>query len=260
MKTLKAALFSSLLMWIAVSAQATVIVTYAEKPGAVNSSFINATTFDFNNLSLGIHKDVVWDGVGTFDQLNILKADQYGGANNTNYSVQGVGSTVKQTILNLDEASSYLGLWWSAGDGSNVVDFYSGENGTGTLIAEFTTANLLKALPKAYYGNPTTGGNYGKDAGEPFAYINFFATEGSSWSSIVFRNSSSSGLESDNYSSRVEVYDPTVDGPMPGVVFEAINGKQEVALAPEASTTLAMFLLGGLTFGGPLFRRFKKSA
>jgi len=260
MKTTKAILALGILSIFAFAqARATVIVTYAEQPGAETSSLVNASTFTFNNLSTGVHTNVEWDGVGTFDKLNILNADQYGGAANTKYAVEGLGS-VSQTILNLDHSSGYFGMWWSAGDAANVLDFYSGANGTGTLLAQFTTANLLKALPKAYYGNPNTGTNLGKDAGEPFAFINFFATPGSSWSSVVFKNSSSSGFEGDNYTSRVAVYNATTDGPMPGVVVEAINGTQEVniALAPEPNATFAMLLIGGLSAGGSFFRRFKK--
>jgi len=260
MKTNKAILALGILSVFAFAqARATVIVTYAEQPGAETSSVVNASTYTFNDLSTGVHSNVEWDGVGTFNKLNVLSADQYGGAGNTKYAVEGLGS-VSQTILNLNSPSGYFGMWWSAGDASNVLDFYSGANGTGTLLAEFTTANLLKALPKAYYGNPNTGTNAGKDASEPFAFINFFATPGSTWSSVVFRNSSNSGFEGDNYTSRVTVYNASTDGAMPGVVLEAINGTQEVSLAqaPEPNATFAMLLLGGLSAGGSFFRRIKK--
>lgn len=262
MKSLVSALAIGLLAALGASqAQATVVVTYAEQAGALNSSFINATTFDFNNLSTGVQKNVVWNGVGVFDQLNVLKADQYGGALNTKYSVQGVGSSVKATTFNLNTPSSYFGLWWSAGDSTNILDFYSGPNGTGTLLAEFTTANLIKTLPKAYFGNPNAGSNFGKNATEAYAFINFFGTPDTAWASVVLRNSTSSGFESDNYSSRVAAWVPAVDGPMPGIVLESIVGtKETLAQAPEASTTLALILFAGFSFGGSLLRRFNKKA
>ena len=263
MKPFKAAFIFGLLSVLSLAqARATVIVTYAEKPGAETSSVVNASTFTFNNLSTGTHTNVEWDGVGTFDKVNILNADQYGGAGNTKYAVEGLGS-VSQTILNLDQASGYFGMWWSAGDAANVLDFYSGANGTGTLLAQFTTANLLKALPKAYYGNPNAGSFYQKDSGEPFAFINFFATPGTAWSSVVFKNSSSSGFEGDNYTSRVQVYSSATDGAMPGVVVEAINGTQEISMAqaPEPNAFCAMLLLGSVSAGGSFFqRRFKARA
>ena len=271
MKTLKSTLLSSLLAALAsAQAHATVIVTYAEQPGQMDSTFIHATTDTFDDMATGLHDTANWvdsktgEIVGKFTSLNVKSADQYGGANNTNYAVTGLGINT-QTILNLTNASSYFGLWWSAGDPKNVLDFYSQADGKGTLIAEFTTANLLKKLqpiktyPDGYYGNPNTGTNYQKDAAEAFAYINFFGVPGTEWSSIVITNNGTSGFEADNYASRVKYYDPTNDGPMPGVVFEAINGTQ-VVLVPEPSATLAMVLLGGLSLGGPLFQRFKKKS
>lgn len=262
MKLLRAALSTSFIAILAFSqAKATVIVTYAEAPKAETSTLVNTFTYNFDNLALGINTNVGWEGVGTFDQLNIKHADQYGGANNTDYSVQGVGSSVSKTILNLDSPSGYFGLWWSAGDASNVLDFYSGANGTGTLLAEFTTANLLKKLPKTYYGNPNTGTFSGKNSSEPYAFINFFAVEGTAWSSIVFRNSSSSGFEADNYTSRTMAYNPSTDGAMPGVVLEAINGTQEVLVqVPEPHATVALLVITGVSVGGSLMRRVRKKA
>lgn len=271
MKLLTTSLAIGLLSLVTASlAQATVIVTYAEKPGLLQSSFINTTTYDFNSLSTGLHTDVVWSGTnakgetvttGTFNQLYIKSADQYGGADGSNYSVQGVNSPVTSTILNLNSPSSYFGLWWSAGDGANVLDFYSGANGSGNLIAEFTTANLLKVLSKSYNGNPNTGTYGGKDASEPFTFLNFFATPGNAWASVVFRNSSGSGFEADNISSRVAVYDRATDGAMPGVVFEAINGTtQTLVQVPEPGAIMAMLFVGFVSVGGPLLRRFKGKA
>jgi len=262
MKLLKSALIFGLLATLAASqTQATVIVTYAEDPGLMEKSFIkgDVSIFNFNSLQTNTKlTDVQWAGVGSFDKLYVLNADQYGGANNSRYSVQGVSSGVNQTTLTLTNESSYFGLWWSAGDASNVMDFYAKD---GSLLAEFTTANLINALPDTYKGNPNTGSFNGMDAHENFAFINFFATPGSAWSTIVFRNSSNSGFEADNYSSRVAVYDPVNDGPMPGVVFEAINGKEEVAIhVPEPTATLAMVLIGGLSMSGALVKRFRKMA
>jgi len=277
MKPTKAILSLSLLTLIAASrAQATVIVTYAEDPGQLNSTLVNSTVDTFNGITPGYYTSsshesaatqaaLTWSGVGTFTNLNIKSADQYGGAANTNYAVVGLGVNT-QSILNLNTPSSYFGLWWSAGDAKNVLDFYSGANGTGTLLAEFTTTNLMDKLtpktvyPNGYYGNPNAGPNYQKDSGEPFSFINFFGVPGTEWSSIVITNNGNSGFEADNYTSRVAAYDPTTDGAMPGVVLEAINGTQEVLLAqaPEPSAKWAMFLIGGLSLGGPLLRRSRK--
>jgi hypothetical protein len=262
MSAFKNILFATFLMGgLATQLQANVIVTYAEDSGSVSTSLKGTSGYDFNSLPLGTNTNVTWNGVGTFDQLYIKSADVYGGANGSSYSVQGVGSSVSQTILNLNSPSAYLGFWWSAGDSANVVKFYSGLNGTGTLIAEFTTDSLLKVLASqsSYYGNPNTGYSYSNgDSGEPFAYLNFFAMDGTDWSSIVFTNNSGSGFESDNYASRVEAYNAATDGPMPGVAFESIDGTSVVALAPEPSTYLAMIGFCGLSVVGAFARGLKK--
>ncbi|MCX6966491.1 MAG: PEP-CTERM sorting domain-containing protein [Verrucomicrobia bacterium] len=241
-------------------ARATAIVTYIENPGVVTSSIVHAPSYTFDTLPTGVQSNVAWDGVGTFDQLNILNADQFGGAANTRYAVEGLAS-VSQTILNLNSPSSYFGMWWSAGDTSNTLDFYSGANGTGTLLAEFATADLLKGLPYAYHGNPNAGALYQTDLSEPFAFINFFGTAETTWSSMVFRNAPGSGFEGDNYTSRVKAYDALVDGALPAFLIEAIKGGHEIPLAqvPEPNAAYAMLLLGGLSAGGTLFRRFKKA-
>ena len=281
MKTAKLALGIGLLAaMVASRAQATLVVTYSETPGAMNSTLSNTYVDTFNSDSSGFHtvagdSALTWAGVGTFTNLNIKATDQYGGAANSNYAVVGLGVNT-QSILNLNTPSSYFGLWWSAGDAKNVLDFYSGANGTGTLLAEFTTANLLKKLqpatqyPAGYYGNPNAGPNYKKDSGEPFAFINFFGTPGTAWSSIVVTNNGSSGFEADNYTSRVATFNPSTEGPLPGIVVEAVNGTNAVALdssytfpsgmalVPEPSSKWALLLIGTISFGGSLVRRFGK--
>ena len=265
MRSLKAARALGLLaLLIASQGQATVIVTYAEKPGVETSSLANTSTLTFDSLSIGYHSAandsaLTWSGVGTFDNLDIKSADVYGGANNTNYAVVGVGVNT-ETTLTLNTPSSYFGLWWSAGDAHNIMDFYSGANGTGTLLAEFTMANLLKALPKSYYGNPNPGYNSGKDATEPFAFINFFGSPGTQWQSVVLKNDNSTGFEADNFTSRTTAYNPATDGAMPGVYLESINGTQVAMAAPEPGSNLAIGVLCGLSVGGSLLRRIRRRA
>jgi len=59
------------------------IITTSEGVGAFNSSLSGTSVQTFDNL-LGVNKNVVWEGVGTFDQLNVIKADVYGGAPSEN--------------------------------------------------------------------------------------------------------------------------------------------------------------------------------
>ncbi|MEM6821015.1 MAG: hypothetical protein AAF558_03580 [Verrucomicrobiota bacterium] len=209
------------------------LVTVTENPDQVNSSLSNTDVFTFDNLSLGYNNNVRWNNVGTFDQLYVLRPSQWGGApdasspNGTNYSVQGVGKLAK-TTLSLDTPSSYFGLWWSAGDSSNLLRFYNSD----TLLAEFRTNTLTGLLPKDYYGNPI---NRKKASHEPFAFVNFYGDEETQWDRIEFTNATRSGFESDNYTSRVYTYDPNTDGEANvGNVVAEVSGNEttEVSEVP----------------------------
>ena len=212
-----------------------IVMTYAEAPGATNSSLADTSVFTFNNYANGTHlTNAVWSGVGTYDLLYIINANQYGGANGSPYSVEsakvsGLGG-VPTSTLNLTTAISYFGMWWSAGDANNFLSFYSGN----TLVASFSTATLLSKLPNAYYGNPGPGYK-GQDSAEAFAFINFYGMGGTTFNKIVLSDpSTTSGFESDNHTVRVTPYgsDPNDTSPtIPGVPVEEIinnNGSQTI--------------------------------
>jgi hypothetical protein len=215
------------------STKYSMIVTTAEGVGAFNTTLNNTNVQTFDNLK-GVNSNVVWEGVGTFDQLNVIPANVYGGApskdmpNGTPYAVEGIGQ-VAVTTLKLNAASSYFGLYWSAGDAANDLKFYS----NGVLVADFTTANLMNLLPKSYYGNPIEeGSNAGGNKGEPYGFINFIGDANTSWDTIVFGNNHGSGFEADNYTVRTNGWNPAQDGELPGtpvVYLESNDGKQTVS-------------------------------
>ena len=213
------------------------VVTVSEKPNAFTSSLSGVSLYDFNALSTGVNKNVEWQGVGTFDQLNILRADQYGGApsatqaKGTNYSVQGVGSSVKTTTLSLNKPSSYFGFYWSAGDGANQLQFYNGNN----LVGQFTTQSLLTNLPNEFYGNPL---NRAQNKGEPYAFVNFYGDINTSWDTVVLSNVTSSGFESDNYTSRIEAWNSARDGVITGIPISVVEGasSSKISKIPDSFT------------------------
>jgi hypothetical protein len=217
----------------AIHARADLIVTYAENANLTVSSLTGTQVFDFNSMKIGRSKNVAWKGVGTFDQLFIKSADAYGGAaDSTNptgslYSLQGAGSPVTSTTLQLDIASSYFGMWWSAGDPRNVLTFYSGD----ALVGKFTTSSLLESLPSSYDGNPINRMINGE---EPYAFINFFGDEKTTWDRIVLNNDGSSGFESDNYTSRVAAWNPKEDGALPGVPVAIVSGSTTTAVTEKS--------------------------
>ncbi|OYW77325.1 MAG: hypothetical protein B7Z37_04580 [Verrucomicrobia bacterium 12-59-8] len=220
------------LLTVPLATQASVIITYAEDPNSTLSSLKSTQVFNFNSLSGGTNKNVVWDGVGTFNQLFIKSADAYGGAadalnpKGSLYSLQGAGTPVLSSTLKLDTPSSYFGMWWSAGDAKNVLEFYNGD----TLLGRFTTSSLMDPLPASYDGNPL---NRKINSGEPYGFINFFADETTAWNRIVLTNDGSSGFESDNYTTRVAAWDPLVDGALPGVPVAIVEGKTTTAVTEK---------------------------
>jgi len=221
-----------------------IVMTYAEAPGATNSSVADTSVYTFNNLLTATHlTNVVWTGVGTYSQLYVINGNEYGGAGGSPYPVEsakiGLGGT-PNTTLYLTTAISYFGMWWSAGDANNFLTFYSGNN----LVASFSTANLLAKLPTAYFGNPTPGYK-GQDSTEAFAFINFFGQAGTTFDKIVLSDpSTTSGFESDNHTVRVAAYGAdSKDNPaaLPGVPVEEIvnhNGVQTIITNPSQINTI----------------------
>ena len=226
---MKKLLYSIALAALTQSSQAGVIITYAEDPAANLSSLSGTQVFNFNTTATGKSSNVGWKGVGTFDQLFVKNADAYGGAADAQnpkgslYSLQGAGSGVLASTLKLDTDSSYFGMWWSAGDARNVLEFYNGD----TLMGRFTTASLMDPLPASHDGNPL---NRSVNRGEPYGFINFFGDEKTSWDRIVLTNNASSGFESDNYTTRVSAWNPLVDGALPGVPVAIVRGEKTTSV------------------------------
>lgn len=132
-------------------------------------------------------------------------ADQYGGSNGTApYPViSGAASPGDAYAVKLTHSAdipgvNYFGLWISALDQSNDLQFYS----NGQLIYSFGAPDLQAALGSCgtaggYCGNPTTPFK-GQNPGEQYAYVNFFDTVG--YFDQVVLYSTSAGFESSNHS------------------------------------------------------------
>ncbi|WDE97365.1 hypothetical protein PQO03_05290 [Lentisphaera profundi] len=206
---IKVLLFITFLFVQQVSAQST-LVTITEDSSATSSSLSNTSEFNFNNLTNGLNNNVSWDGVGSFDKLFVSNANVWGGAVDdqtgqaSKFSWQGNNWTPVST-LSLNQKSSYFGFWWSAGDKNNQLSFYNEDE----LVARYTTESMFGNLNlnQDYYGNPLTGGN----GGEPYAFINFFGDAETSWDKIELTQNGGGGFESDNYTTRVESFNPETD-------------------------------------------------
>lgn len=230
---------------------AATLTVYLSPPSHQSSSVAGVTTETFDSLPLGIDTTPYLSAIGTFQlstvaKVDVLAADQFGGANGSDYIAIGSQSSSSSPVtLNLGGQENYFGLWWSAGDTNNGIGFY--ENGF--LLAHFKTADIVSLLtPKngkvtaingtqytnsQFYGNPN---NTSQDTGEPFAYVNFVSS-GLQFNQIVFDNSgtTSTGFEMDNMS---------ILGSAPAIPTTHVLVETITETAPEPSTlTLAAAIL-----------------
>ncbi|MFO0956410.1 MAG: PEP-CTERM sorting domain-containing protein [Isosphaeraceae bacterium] len=193
------------------------IAVTAEAPGVQSSQVAGVTTmnFDFPAYAIGSYTNLT-SPIGTYTAaspgLKINGPDTFGGANQTQYMAVG-SQSAPTTVVNLALSGpmAYFGLYWGAVDAQNELQFKSGS----TVIAKFDAAsvlNFLDTLPSGtksqYFGNPNT--NPKVNTSEPYLYLNFFGTNGTTFDSIVFVNKNTgTGFESDNHSVRVSPVTPT---------------------------------------------------
>lgn len=219
----------------AVSAQADTPYSYdvlmsVEAPSNVVTSLPDVTIQSFTGISAGNYSTFnSTAGIGTYTDLSVVNNNQYGGATGTgDYAVTstgGVGAGVyPSTTLTFNAPVSYFGLWWSAGDSANTLTFYNGA----TQVAQFTTADLIGQIPNvgitsAYYGNPTSA-HLGNDGSEPFAFINFYGVNNTTFTSVTLSEPNTSGFENDNNTIRTAQLgsDPNDPVNVPGYAVEQI--------------------------------------
>ncbi len=161
-------------------------------------------TFDSRSLGYGgFTTDFGTKGAitGTYTGVQVLKADQYGGAGGTGqyavtFSSSGYSLDLSSTIKG---GVNYFGYWLSALDHGNQVTFYS----KGKLLFTFDPSDVVAAVGAhanagQYYGNPNST-FAGQNRGEPYIFLDFFNDKGS-FDKIVFaENPQQGGYESDNH-------------------------------------------------------------
>jgi PEP-CTERM motif len=164
------------------------------EPGVITETFDTALTppgyYNSINSPVGFYTTVK-------ESVAVVLPDAYGGAHQTNYITVGdYAESARQVTLSFSGAQAYFGFYFSAIDATNLVTIYDGA----TPLIELSATNIVPLLlgNPAYYGNP----NNGENPSEPYVYVNVYGTAGQTFDRVVFRNASSSGLESDNHSIR----------------------------------------------------------
>jgi hypothetical protein len=227
-----------------VTARAGLILS-VEAPGVQTSQVAGVTTENFESIALGQYV-TLGTAVGNFNAvvpgLKIIAADQFGGAGGAGqYFVVGLVGGTTQADLDLGGQKAYVGMWLSALDPTNIIELYSG----GSLVASYNAATVHSFLPASYNGNPNPP-FLGQDSNEPFAYLNFIGTGGTTFDTVRFKNASTSGLEIDNISVRTA----EVQAPLPGTIVDG-----GVTAVPLPSAILGGLPLLGFLVGLKIRRR-----
>ena len=149
--------------------------------------------------------------IGSYNNIFARTADNFGGSIdptsggarsnyvtvNPNTSLGGLTTST----LTLTQNQRYFGLWWSAGDTNNKLEFLDANNNVvGTFLSSDITAAILRlptSTQASYRGNPTQTSK--TNTSEYYAYLNFFATGNTTFNKVVFTNIRSTGFETDNH-------------------------------------------------------------
>jgi hypothetical protein len=140
---------------------------------------------------------------GTYSSgLVVTAADQFGGAGGTgSYAdVTGPGSyTLTLIASDLPGGVNYFGLWFSALDLGNKLQFYDGSQLEYTFgPAQFISLVGSCSTAGGFCGNPS-GTYVEQDGGQQYAFLNFY-DYGGEITSITFSEAAhDGGFESDNH-------------------------------------------------------------
>lgn len=235
----------------ALSAQAAVSIYLS--PNGVESaetSGITGVTTETFSISTG-YKETIGSTLGSYAGSGfVIEENIYGGYQEGNYLGIQTGQAM---TLSLTTGAAYFGFYFSAGDAGNVVQLYS----QGNLLLTFKTADLIAMLPntdgttiqaingsfyntKDYWGQP--GPNQGATSNEPYAYVHFVGTNGTTFDQIRFSEPTTATFETDNHSVRTTA--PTLPGTL-------VNITGTVQVPEPSGAALGLFSLGALA----LFRR-----
>ncbi len=196
-----------------------------EGPGVQQTTLTGNMTYEnFESLGLGVTQNyALAGGIGNMNSAKIEAANQYGGADGVGNYLRG-GSTIT-----FNEAQSYLGFWWSAGDHTNNIELFGEDNASLGSYSTALVSNYINTLSQAekdaYNGNPNDE-FLNRNSGEYYSYLNFFGTKGTKVKKMVL---SGGNFESDNFAFSTKAKSTTGD---------ILSG--EASEVPEPTTVLGM--------------------
>ena len=203
-RSLLPAALSAALLSSPAAAAVTFDVTY-EAAGVQNTTaaFNYKGVETFNTRSTGSNQSFyTYYGTntiaGVYRSVDVLTADQYGGAGGTGRyaSTSSGGSYTLDLGTSYGAGINYFGFWLSSLDSGNALTFY--DDDTKLFTFDPTTVKNAIGSNSGYKGNPTTA-FFGKNSGEQYVFVNLFANNGT-FNRIVFSQLNTSGAyESDNH-------------------------------------------------------------
>ena len=194
-------------LWAAQVATAGTLNYYISAPGVQTTDVAGAITEDFEALSGSIGASGTWT-VGDYvaSSGSADTANKFGGAGGAG---KYLGVHTGPITVNLSTGRQYVGFWWSAGDSSNVIEFYDQSD---NLLVSFDTASLVSFLSGGggvtalsgavynktdYFGNPNAT-YLGQNSSQPYAYVNLRLTgTATTFKKVVLKGSN---FELDNLS------------------------------------------------------------
>lgn len=236
---------------------------FVDAPGVQSTYIENAVIEDFEDGCADS-----WEmGIITAGTCASVDGDAYGGASTTGgeptfggvasqYGAFGPNHPANGTslTLELDSPANYFGIWWTAGDRCNTLEFYS----EGTLQSTFTFDRLMDLLDSGtlngisgtdysageYYGSPVND----LYNAEPFAYLHAFAPDATTFDEVrLLHDSDCGGFEFDNVAVASGVVTADVDTRLVSMQEDTTTPTEN--LAETGASNVESLLIAGLALG-----------
>ncbi len=158
---------------------AAVVTVSVEAVGVQSTTLANKVVYTFDGATPAEFSYSAVDG-------GITAASQYGGAGGTGF--YGYNTNFATVTLNFVSAATYFGLWASAIDPGNRVEFFNGNTSVGFF-------RLTDILPAGYGGNPNANFR-GQNSGQGYAFFNF--TSDTPFTTVSLQGGQGGTFEYDN--------------------------------------------------------------